>query len=177
MYLFYGLKATPTAEVESRIFRFFQHLIRNRPQEFLEEKGMPTDNASIKARSVGFCCYKKEGPIIFDISAPSITLVKEGKKVVEIATARIASIGTSQSTEKREDKIKRLLEEDLKSFKQTNQVLYLNEWAHTEHKNSRIINTLLGRRSAGMHMSWHLLRPTSFINLHSSMRMKSSFIS
>jgi hypothetical protein len=31
---------------------------------------------------IGFCCYKKEGPIIFSTSAPSITLVKEGKKVV-----------------------------------------------------------------------------------------------
>ncbi|XBJ03043.1 hypothetical protein VPH35_022289 [Triticum aestivum] len=39
------LQANPTAEVESIIFRFFQHLIRNRAQKFLEEKGMPTTNA------------------------------------------------------------------------------------------------------------------------------------
>jgi len=31
---------------------------------------------------IGFSCYKKEGPIIFSTSAPSITLVKEGNKVV-----------------------------------------------------------------------------------------------
>jgi len=59
MYLFYGLKANPTAEAESRIFRVFQHLIRNRPQEFLEEKGMPTDNASIKA-------YAEKVPLLIE---------------------------------------------------------------------------------------------------------------